>query len=367
MKELLSSHYCTLFKRSDSRVFLKTISALLVSTMLFQDLLYANPDLKSIVQAIPSSELKIKIPESIGQVEKEYCHPRVGGNDKVSGNNKVIYLIQDAHTNESAQRNIAKILDTLIEKKPVKYVFLEAGTGDDSLSDLRALAPTETRKKISDIYLRRAYIQGPDYLDLTSEKNFKLWGVEDKELYYQGIELYRGLKKDRDHANAYLGKVRRTIQTLKPKIFNPQLNAFDTSRQRYEKEEISLTDYISSLTDTASLSGIHDFYPMISSLLALKEKESLIDFKKANEEQTRAAQALSEEDRTLLAGAAKKDKIAGKLANAELSGQGYYLFLEEKLRHSERSEESILNKDPSASAVPQDDGNYAELLKYFDI
>ena len=43
----------TLFKRCRSRIFLKAVSALMVSMMLFQDLLYANPDPKSVAEALP--------------------------------------------------------------------------------------------------------------------------------------------------------------------------------------------------------------------------------------------------------------------------------------------------------------------------
>ena len=76
-----------------------------------------------------------------------------------------------------------------------------------SLSHLRHIAPKDKTEQIADRFLKLGYIQGPDYADLTSEKTFKLWGAEDKRLYFKSLKLYRALKNQRDHSNAYLDKL----------------------------------------------------------------------------------------------------------------------------------------------------------------
>ena len=253
--------------------------------MVVQDLLWANPDVKSVLPQ-PSSSV-VQIPEEFGRVVE--VSPR---------NDKLIYLIQDAHTNESAQKSIARILDTLIEKEKIKYVFLEAGTGDDSLSSLRPLATAEKRKSVADRYLKKAWIQGPDYLDLTSEKPFQLWGVEDKALYFRGIALYHKLVKGREHANAALDKYERTLRTLKPKLFNPNLLDFDLKRTSYLKDKISITDYFEVLSLAATKEGISLFgYPALLALKEVRDKESRIDFKKSNEELQKIFLTLNPDER----------------------------------------------------------------------
>ena len=242
--------------------------------MVVQDLLWAYPEIKSIVPQAQS--VIIKLPEDFGRIAEIYAAPDPG---------KTLYLIQDAHTNESAQKNIARILDTLIEKEKIKYVFLEAGTGDDSLSSLRPLATPEKRKSVADIYLKKAWIQGPDYLDLTSERPFQLWGVEDKSLYFKGIELYRELVKDRESANAFLDKIERSLRTLKPKLFSPALLEFDLKMAGYLKGELPVTDYFDVLTAESEKQGISLLgYPALLVLKEVRQKESGIDFKKSNEE-----------------------------------------------------------------------------------
>jgi len=58
--------------------------------------------------------------------------------------------IQDAHTNFSAQENIAKVLEELITRYKVKTVFVEGGTGDDSLSFIRPLAKPAARERVAE-------------------------------------------------------------------------------------------------------------------------------------------------------------------------------------------------------------------------
>ncbi len=282
----------------ETKKLLKKVSIFLVLTLAVQDLLWANPEIAYSGQGTENSIQRtgyrkelFEIPESWGTIEQVYhssspCRRGSGLDSRFCGNDKLIYLIQDAHTNESAQRNIAKILDRLTEKEKIKYVFLEAGTGDDSLSDLRPLGSAETRRAAGERYLRKAWVQGPDYLDLTSEQNFKLWGVEDKTLYFQGIDLYRSILKRRENANAALDKTRRTINFLKSRQFSPYLLEFDKKRDAFSKNELPLSDYFEELLiqtrrENLSLLG----YPNVLSLKEVKEKEARVDFKKANEEQ----------------------------------------------------------------------------------
>ena len=59
------------------------------------------------------------------------------------GSHLWVILVQDAHTNESAQIHTAKALKWIFEEeKGFKHIFLEAGEGDESLTALRDKAPS---------------------------------------------------------------------------------------------------------------------------------------------------------------------------------------------------------------------------------
>jgi hypothetical protein len=244
---------------------------------------FANPDLFKITtqggadtENSKSWALKVLplIPESIATIEDSYK----------ADSNKTIILIQDAHTNNSGQINVAKTLDLIFKKDPIKYVFLEAGSGNESLSFLRKYASEEKRKDVAKSFLINGKLQGTEYLDLTSNHNFVLWGVEDLNLYAKSVATYRAVAKEREKFQAYLAKIESTINTLKPKIYNPFLSAFDEKYQKFQKNQISLTDYFEALTNEATKQNISFVnYPHLKALKKLKEIESKIDFKKANE------------------------------------------------------------------------------------
>lgn len=268
--------------------------------MIIQDLSWAGQEIAYSVQRTADRKGTLEIPYAIGTIE-ERSIPK-DAPSAVPG--RTLFLIQDAHTNESAQRNISKILNYLIEKEKITTVFLEAGTGDDSLSDLRPLATAQKRKDVSDRFLRKGWIQGPDYLDLNSEKTFKLWGVEDRPLYFRGIGLYGTIRKDRESANAFLDRIQRALGTLKPRLFHRALLEFDGKRAAYlsasgGKGGPSLTEYFKTLSEAAHDKSISLLaYPNFLALEEVREKESRIDFKRAGLEQQKAFAELSAEGKT---------------------------------------------------------------------
>ena len=175
-------------KRNSGRNSLRFISAVLVFTFLFQEVLYANPDLKPLkFDLFQKKDLSWargtipSLPESVALIEDAW---RSEDRGQKAEDRKTLILIQDAHTNTSGQFNLSKTLDILLQKgERLKYIFVEAGLGDNSLSFFRKYGSPEERKKIAGAFLRDGELHGEEYLDLTSDHDFILWGVEDLSLY----------------------------------------------------------------------------------------------------------------------------------------------------------------------------------------
>ncbi len=264
------------------------------------------------------------IPESVASIDDAWKSSIGGG---------TIYLIQDAHTNTSGQLNVAKMLDLILQKEPIRQVFLEAGYGNESLSFLRKYSHLKQREQAAKSYLMKGELQGVEYLDLTSNHDFTLWGVEDMSLYLKSLETYRSAAKQRQKFDDYLQKIESTIQTLKPRIYNPFLLSFDEKYRRFHNEEISLTEYFEILTQEAQKLGISlRLYPHLKVLKHLKVLESKIDFKTASEEQERAIASLSPKDREELAVVSGDNRSPLKLStHEEEARKGFFALLEEKL------------------------------------
>ena len=150
-------------KKARKDRLLKITSALLVSALLFQELAIANPDLLKITaQSVAGAEsskvwarkILPAIPESVATIEDAY---------KAPNSNKTLILIQDAHTNNSGQLNVAKTLNLIFQKEPIKYVFLEAGSGYESLSFLRPYASLHIRKQAAQSFLMQGRLQGAEF------------------------------------------------------------------------------------------------------------------------------------------------------------------------------------------------------------
>jgi hypothetical protein len=312
------------------------IKALIVAVIfcLQQIAFFAPPAVASISGVIASEEFVIaskakqslnpnfKLPFSIGFIE-----------DSFKGDENTVILIQDAHTNASGQINVAIALDIIIQEENIPYVFLEAGTGKASLSFLRDTTSLERRKEVGLSFLRKGLLQGSEYLDLTSDLDFTLWGVEDPSLYDEALVSYRKIANSRDKHQNYLKKIQNTLNALKPKLLNEQLFKLESEYQGYLKGNVPLTEYLQTLTQKAKDKGINlkDF-AHLETLRNLKQKEDHIDFKKANQEQRRAIDALSLDTQRQLQEASKSSHSAFKITLREPQEQkAYFALLEESL------------------------------------
>lgn len=332
-----------MIKMNKYSLSIRAISLSLILTFLGEQVLFANPDLKPLSQDLFKQEklkLGFQISESMATIEDSW---------KGTSGSKTVYLIQDAHTNNSGQLNEAKALDTILQnEKDLRFIFSEAGAGDSSLSFLRQYQTRNKREAIARSYLNRGLLHGAEYLDLTSDRDFTLWGVEDPELYVQSVQAYGFVAQKRDKLEDYLKKIEQTTKTIKERLYNPLLLSFDKTYQKYQTQELSLTDYFEDLTSQARALEIPlEFYPHLRLLKNLRLLESKIDFKKATEEEKEAIDSLSTADREELSALSKDaNKSPFKLSNKDNKPEkGFYALLEERLGENK---------------------NYPELYKYFD-
>src|SRR3989344_1013954 len=136
--------------------WLRIIALVVVSAFLLQEAAVAAPEIKPFEWHFSNKpDIRFELPYSVAFVEDAWAPgtrhqapgiviPAEAGikpDPRLRGDDKLVILIQDAHTNESGQINVAKALDIILEEENIRYVFLEAGSGDASLSFLRDRAP----------------------------------------------------------------------------------------------------------------------------------------------------------------------------------------------------------------------------------
>jgi hypothetical protein len=296
----------------------------LIGAFLAEPIAQAAPEWTAHRPALYQAERRLPISESVARVGDAYQ----GSSDYR------FYLLEDAHANPSGQRNLARTLLRLFEiDSKLSTVFVEAGQGDSALADLRTLGNPDSRRRLAERYLRSGELHGEEYLSLTADKPFEVWGVEDLALYARSVENYRDVVRRREALLAYLARIGSTQQWLEKRLAAPELASLLQTRRAYRRGEKGITEYFAALSDAAVFTGVTTGgYPSLARLEAVRDLEARIDFDSASREQARAFERLSDEDREALGRAQGLDAPrAGRFRPDDRAQDGFFACLEEKI------------------------------------
>ena len=223
---------------------------------------------------------EIQVPETYGRVIDVY----------EGESNKTIVHIQDAHVHYEAQKNLAGILESLIQRNQLKLILVEGGNVRGELSTLRKLASKEAREAVADRYLRKGLIAGDEYLELVSDYPIIRQGVEDPALYQDNLRTFLEVEKFRGRALEQIEGLRELVETLKRNMYRPALLDLEKKREDYDSERMELVAYYRYL---ASLKPPQEA-PNIEKFLAASDLEKEIAFDKVDEERNALVEALSQ-------------------------------------------------------------------------
>ncbi len=272
---------------------LRSISLVIVLLFSLEQISFAAPNVfadKSVSNAfkiLPQSPIthtlsdlleqpsKIQIPFNYAQVQE--LHQGTNG--------KLIINIQDAHANTSGQMHLAKTLDELMTRYGIKLVLAEGGEGDASLSTLRGRMSKRDMGMAAHRLLLDGVIAGHEYLDLTSEHNMQLIGIEDKDLYFKNLSAYKDLTTNRNNIQKHFHRIQISTNRLKNKFYPEEILS-------YEQLEDFNTKFIRLLELTSDKSAL-SLYPEIQKFYELKKSEDSINFDLLNQEKESLFRSLS--------------------------------------------------------------------------
>ncbi|MBI2094764.1 MAG: response regulator [Candidatus Omnitrophica bacterium] len=266
------------------RLLGRAVALFLSASLLIQDL-SAAAALETTLWANPpaTDPALVKFSPSVAGTREWHKGPR----------GRLLIHIQDAHTNLSAQENLAEVLKALIRRYRVKTLFAEGGSRNESLAFLRPLAGKDARERVAKKYLLRGRMNGAEYFSLASDEELAIEGVEDPALYEKNLKSYAAIVKKREGVLAYLDEIAERISIVKRRLYPEAIVAFDDFLERFRAGEEDFTEYAGRLEEGAaryrvSLLG----FPNFLSLRNLKAREATIDFPRANEEQDRLIRLL---------------------------------------------------------------------------
>ncbi|MCK5534136.1 hypothetical protein KAI68_03390, partial [bacterium] len=211
---------------------------------------YAYAQVSMLPQAIPSDMAlkevminpeKLKVPTSFGKIVDTHC----GKGDKL-----LIY-IQDLHTNYEVQTNIYSILENLTETYDLKIVATEGTQGEIDTSLLSTFPLKKVKKEVVEFFMRKGEITGPECLSIMGQKPPILYGVEKKELYLKNLGLYKSSLDSRKKLRESLISLDKIIKVLQQQIYSPEILGLVEKVSLYQKNEISVVDFVGYLQERA--------------------------------------------------------------------------------------------------------------------
>lgn len=230
--------------------------------------------------------LQINIPEGAGHV--------VGGYKAGENPEKIIVHVQDIHTNYEAQKNLSRIIEALIKENSLRLVMVEGGWGSVSLSYLRAYADKERRLEVAEEYLKEGKISGEEYLDIVSDYDINLEGLEEEELYKANLDTFFAIEEFRIKANKELKTVIRVVDALKQKVYPARLAELEKTEKEYEEATISLADYYKYLNVLAEKTRQDmSLYPYFARFIEVTRLENKIRFPDVEKERSALIEKLS--------------------------------------------------------------------------
>ena len=192
----------------------------------------------------------------------------------------ILIHIQDAHANYEAQKHLAAILEHLIRKYGLSLVLVEGGSRNDSLSYMRTYAPLAKRKEVAEQFLKAGKISGENYLDLTTDYPFTVFGVEKPELYDANMAAFLKVEQAQPPAKQVLGAYKTALETLKEKLYPKEVKELEARETAVEKNEESLTTHYQRLSALATERKVSlTPYPNVQQFLQVSQAEKTIDFK----------------------------------------------------------------------------------------
>ncbi len=252
---------------------------------------------QSVAAVSPQSREAEDLPEWISSLATAYgdvaeVHLAPGAKDR-----PLIIHIQDAHDQYDAQKNIARLIESLQAGAGIALVGVEGATGGFNLAPYRNFPRPQFIRDAAENLLRSNLIAGPEYAGWTSEKEPTLWGVEDTGPYLANIQAFKeGLPRQAE-LKGRLRVWQSQLDLLKFHLYSAEMREHDRRRAEQRSGKLPIADYVRSLAqalpaEQADRLGVR--FPHINLFLQALDLEDDLNFAQVEKERLVLLQRLSQ-------------------------------------------------------------------------
>ena len=286
------------------------------------------------IEQTPLTLENLRIPVQHGSLKESYA-----------AREPILIHIQDAHANYEAQKHLAGILEYLIKAHGLGLILVEGGSRNDSLSYMRSYAPLEKRRQVAEEFLQSGKISGENYLDLTTDYNFTVFGVEKPELYDENMEAFFSVEKVQPAALAAMRGFQKAVDDLKDALYPQLVKDLELRELEVKDGRIPLAQHYQFLAEEAGQrKAVLDekSSPNLMRFIKASRLEKEMDFKKVETERTRFLEGL-----TKALPKPEMDKLLKQsldLKQGLITPASFYGHLRSHLRPEQRAEYPVLTQ-----------------------
>lgn len=214
-----------------------------------------------ISKAPESKELSINFSKRIASIEGRY-----------QGQNKTVICIQDLHCHYEVQKNITKIIQTLVENYQLKLIAVEGASGVIDPGIIKQFPLSSVKMAVSNYLVKQGKLTGADYFAVTTDKkDIVLEGIETQDLYDRSMAVVQRLLTTEIQGILY--DWRDELEQLRPLIYSQPLMAVDQLKQDYRDGRLDLLAFANKLWQFANNYQCDlDSFSLIKKYLSLEQQ-----------------------------------------------------------------------------------------------
>jgi hypothetical protein len=265
---------------------------------------------------------KIVVPRDSGRIVETYVSPNASA--------PLLVYVQDIHLNYEAQKAEISIMEGLIKDYGIDVIYLE-GTSPEATQSFKDLRnkPKDIREQAADNLLKEGKILGVDYLDIATDLNFTLQGVEDPVLYKKETEDNVAILGNSGNMSKLISTMQNIASNLKLHIYSKEMRDLDEKAAAYDKDEIGLVEYVKFVEPQAAANSIDvKAFGNVALFIDSSKLEGQIDFPAVEKERATVVDAIDK----ALTDKTKKDEFAAKglkFRTGDISQGEYYAYLKD--------------------------------------
>lgn len=207
----------------------------------------------------------------------------------IAGDNMTQFLvsIQDAHCHYEAQMNISKIVKLLVSEFGFTLVNVEGTAGLIDTKPFASFGDRKIRLEFADSFMQQGKITGPEYLSITTDLDFTLFGIEDETLYARNYTAFMKTLTYREKVENFTSRLNRALERIRHHVYDEDLKSLDQIIEKYDSGINDYLEYTKNLyllakSHDIDLSGFENFLPQIE----IQDLEKKIDRKMLEDQRT---------------------------------------------------------------------------------